>query len=129
MLFFLGVSLVTACDGEKQQRDEAASLSRAVDELRDAPNSDKAPKLKALRALGCNHADTCGFRDQCAEAYAEHVKGLEGIAKAKAMDDPFMSAAELKKAEETLKAAEAKTGACADRQGALVRQYRLRDLR
>ncbi len=123
------MSLVTACDDKSKQRDEAASLSRAVDELREAPNSAKADKLKGLRALGCNHADTCGFRDQCAEAYAEHVKGLEGIARAKAMDDPFRSAAELKKAEESLKSAEQKTGACADRQGQLVREYRLRDLR
>ncbi|MCB9589074.1 MAG: hypothetical protein H6718_26915 [Polyangiaceae bacterium] len=123
------MSGATACDDKTAIRDEAASLSRAVDELREAPNADKASKLKALRALGCNHADTCGFRDQCADAYGEHVKGLEGIAKAKAMDDPFMSASELKKAEEALKAAEEKTAACADRQGALVRQYRLRDLR
>lgn len=129
MLFFLGVSVVTACNEKSALRDEAASLSRAVDDLRDAPNADKASKLKALRALGCNHGDTCGFRDQCAEAYAEHVKGVEGIAKAKALEDPLRSAAELKKAEESLKSAGEKTAACADRQGALIREYRLRDLR
>lgn len=122
------MSVVTGCNEKSQLRDEAASLSRAVDDLRDAPNADKASKLKALRALGCNHGDTCGFRDQCAEAYAEHVKGVEGIAKAKALEDPFMSAAELKKAEESLESAGEKTAACADRQGALIREYRLRDL-
>lgn len=134
-LLFLGGGLLfsaVACGGscaDPAHRDEAAKLSRAIDGLRDAPNSAKASHLEQLRKATCSHGDTCGLRDRCAQAYALHVDALQLISAARKETDAAKQLLAVTKAELELKQALTKTAACTDAQGELIRAHRLGDLR
>jgi hypothetical protein len=127
-LLFSALGCSGSC-AEPAHRDEAATLSRAIDSLRDAPNAAKAAYLDELRKAPCSHGDTCGLRDRCADAYALHVEALARIDAARKESDVAKQLLGVTKAELELKQALTKTAACTDAQGELIRAHKLGDLR
>ncbi len=104
-------------------------LSRAIDQLREAKNEDKAPKLEALRATACSQPDTCGVRDRCALAYTTHQAGLDALSEARRAADPTLQAASITRAEQLLATSKAQMTQCVDSQGELIRAHKLGDLK
>ncbi|MBX3182905.1 MAG: hypothetical protein KIT72_18070 [Polyangiaceae bacterium] len=117
------------CGKSGEHRDEAAVVSRAIDQLREAKNEDKAPRLAALRATPCSQPDTCGVRDRCALAYATHQEGLGALSEARRTADPSVQATSITRAEQLLATAKAQMTQCVDSQGELIRAHKLGDLK
>lgn len=76
----LAMLVLTGCDGHEQRR--AAELSRlgpAIDQLRQAPNRDKAEFLERLRSIPCEDVELCALRSLCLAAYERHTRALKTI--------------------------------------------------
>ena len=113
---------------EIDEQQSAARVARAIELVREAPNSAKAEPLAALAKLGCSGTDVCKTRDACAHAYTEHVEALTlpAAARQKLADGDAAEAAKLLGAAEAkLAAADAKVTACTDAEGSLRRHYKL----
>jgi hypothetical protein len=57
--------------------DDAPRVVRAIELLRDAPNDEKAPHLRALVAEPCSSPDVCVLKELCVGAYERHVRALD----------------------------------------------------
>lgn len=123
-----GIALL-GCGRDGAHRDEASVVSRAIDQLREAENADKAPSLVALRAVSCSHPDTCGVRDRCARAYSAHHDGLKALSDARGGTDAKLQALAVTVAEGELARAKTLMSECVDAQAELIRAHKLRDLK
>ena len=127
-LALLGLTLACSSAEEQAAQRSAAQVARAIEVLRNAPNSAKAQPLATLARLGCTGADVCKTRDACTAAYTEHVDALTltAAAKQKLTDGNNLEAAKLLSAsEQKLANADAKVTACTDAEGSLRRRYKL----
>ncbi len=109
------------------EKAEAGRISRAVDLLRAAPNSQKGELLDTLKSVSCETADLCELQKQCVAGYGQHVFALSEIARAKASmaaGNSADAAGVLGSAQTELAEAEPKIGVCADAQGAAHRKYK-----
>lgn len=127
-IFATVVALAACAHDDGPERSEAAAVSRAVEALRNADNSQKNAPLAALRAVPCSVPDICAAQSFCVAAYEEHVRALTLIDAAKTA--AASAAAEtlrdaLAAAEAGLARAKAQTDECATKQGALARKYRV----
>ncbi len=131
----LGLLLtLAACRSEQERAFEAelATLGRAIDSLRDAPNAGKAPLLEALKTSRCHDPRACELKSRCIRAYMTQRSGLEASARAAALlgnADPaaaLAAAAELQRAEANLLEAKHLGDECATAQGELLRASRAR---
>lgn len=131
-LIGLLIAGAASCERDEQrerERTEAEQLLFAVTALREAEGDAKAPRLSALRALPCTAPEACELRDSCAQAYALHLRGVDGVRAVRhALDTdasaPELAAKALDQAEKDVVAARRETARCADLHGALVRRYR-----
>jgi hypothetical protein len=121
-IFLSACSRDRAIDPELQR--EASALLQGVDRLRQAANADKPVQLASLTALPCSHAETCGLKDRCVDAYRGFVKALGDIARIESalVNSTTLSPADLAGAQHALDTAREKTLACANQQGELVRR-------
>jgi hypothetical protein len=120
------------CERRAEARQELARVSFALDRLRAAPNSRKAPELEALRATHCKRAEVCRLRDHCAEAYVLHLRALENSSTARqALAEPATPGSPraleladlLGSAEHLLESARKRTVECAEEQAILTTRY------
>ena len=97
---------------------ELSRINKAIDDLRMAENSGKAPFLKQLRAEVCQ--EHCVLRDKCIEAYEAHIEALSLIEDAgrRGKDE---AARRLDQAEGRLKEALVQIKACTSLQAELSR--------
>jgi hypothetical protein len=58
---------------------EVTHVAHLVNQLRDAPNAAKAPKLEALQNATCARPEVCQLQQLCVQAYALEAKAL-GVA-------------------------------------------------
>jgi len=124
----LGLALACSSAEEQAAQRSAAQVARAIEVLRNAPNSAKAEPLSTLAKLGCTGADVCKTRDACTGGYAMHVEALTltAAAKQKLADGDAGDAAKLLNASEQKLAASApKVTACTDLEASLRRRYKL----
>jgi hypothetical protein len=112
------------------QKAEAGRISRAIDVLREAPNSQKGELFAALKNANCETPDLCELKRLCAAGYAQHLSGLDQTTRAKALlaDGGAEAATEaisaLGAATTALSQAETQIALCADAQGAAHRKYK-----
>lgn len=78
--FLLTMSFGCA-NSSREEREEFARISRAIDGLRNAENAHKAQMIQPLRAAACHHY--CELRDQCVGAYEVHIRALDAIERAR----------------------------------------------
>jgi hypothetical protein len=106
-------------------------VAHAVEQLRSAPNSGKAPLLQSLKRQPCTSADVCELQRVCVAAYEELVGAHEGVSALEralsgdgAAPPAASAAAALASAEQSVE--RARTGAqhCADLQATLARRYK-----
>lgn len=111
---------------------EAAGLSHGIDNLRQAPNSQKAEQLGLLRQMPCSEPELCELKRECERAYAKHVAALARVDQVKSeiekgeeegLDD------ELDGARAALIEAEAETQGCVGLQAAVKVSYGLEKAR
>ena len=110
------------------RRGEAASVARAVEALRQAPNAEKAPFLKALKAAPCDAEDVCALKKACVDAYVLEQAALDAVsavrARTRTADGLNSDAVDLlANAERDLGRSRELTKACADLEGAARRTY------
>jgi hypothetical protein len=117
-----------ACDGGgAEQRAEVASVTVAIDRLRDAPNATKSGFLLVLRKTACTLPDACGLRDQCAAAYTDQVQALAEIMKLKQSGGAIASdPAQVAAIEQKLARARDGAKACVDGEAKLIDRYRVK---
>jgi hypothetical protein len=112
------------------QKAEAGRISRAIDVLREAPNAQKGALFAQLQNASCELPDLCELKRLCVAGYAEHLRGLDQTAHAKALlaDSGAEAATEaiaaLGAAKTALSKAEPQIAQCADAQGAAHRKYK-----
>jgi hypothetical protein len=115
-----------ASAGEKA---EAGRISRAIDQLRDAPNARKSELLDALKAVSCETAELCELQRTCVDGFGQHVFALAETTRAKSLMSTAEGAAEAARildfAQSELAQAAPKISHCADTQGATKRKYKL----
>ena len=125
--------LCVGCSGarEQQRRAEAGRLGRAIDALREAPNPEKRPLLRALESEPCSAAELCALKQTCVDAYARHLNALDGVqASRRALEDrepetDSRRVAELVAASERELAEARRLGErCAELRGEAQRRYR-----
>jgi hypothetical protein len=127
----LALGACVACEVEPEEQVEkrsAGAVSRAVEQLRSAPNEAKAARLAELRQVACANVVICQARDLCADAYAEHVEGvaLTGAARLQIEQGKDVEAAGvLIAAEQKLQRASERIAHCTDHQASLRRRYKL----
>jgi hypothetical protein len=132
----LALALCASCAGEEEQelRREAARVSRAVDVLRAAPNTQKSPRLAALQATACQAQDVCDTKQACVVAYQHHLAAIAGTraashavnAEEALSPDAARAAAELaERSEAELEKGKELNRKCLALQGQLRRKYRL----
>ena len=124
-----GLSLAAlGCDSSaNQERQSAADVARAEEQLRSADNSRKASLLGALDAA-CAGKEPCEVQRLCRAAYERHVTAvsLTAAAKQQLTDGRAEEAAKLLgAAEEKLKQAQGEVATCTVRAGDLRRRYKL----
>ena len=126
----IGLLLVAAlgCDSsESRERQSAAIVVRAEEQLRSAENSGKARLLSALDGP-CAGREPCDVQRLCRAAYQLHVTALSltGAAKQQLADGRAEEAAKLLgAAEEKLAQAQGEVASCTLRAGELRRRYKL----
>jgi hypothetical protein len=126
---------VGACDDEEKlaRLREASETVRTVEQLRNAPNDAKRPRLAALEKLTCTAQDVCDLQRICTKAYRRHQSALDsaralrhaigqdgGTSKQAAQASKLLS-----KAKRELERARFMTRQCARQQGRVVRAYDL----
>jgi hypothetical protein len=111
------------------EKAEAGRLSRAVDQLRDAPNPQKGELLDALKAVHCETTELCELQRTCVDAFGQHVFALAETTRAKSLMATPEGTAEAARildfAQSELSQAAPKVSHCADVQGATKRKYKL----
>jgi hypothetical protein len=127
-------SLPAACRSQEARALEAeiARLGRAIDELRDAPNAAKAPRLRALDSEPCSQPLACELKSLCVRAYTRHLVSLDSSERARNLlaqpdggtEAALAAASALNQAEAQQAEAAGLTHACAARQGELRREHR-----
>jgi hypothetical protein len=123
MLVFAASTLGCERDESRAERLEFARLSRAVDVLRTAENSQKRPPFERLRAEACEFF--CDYQKLCIAAYELHLEGLSAIEEARllaATADEALVAPALGLAEAKISEARRRTTECAAKQGEIERQ-------
>jgi hypothetical protein len=125
-----------ACRSSEARRLEAevASLSHAIDNLRNAPNGGKAALLAALEKTACERPEACELKRSCVTAYQRHLSALRASERARALladkdggtAAVISAASELNRAESELSQAGTLTDRCTADQGALSRKVRAR---
>jgi hypothetical protein len=127
-------SLVACHDEEEMARlSEAAETVRAVEQLRNAPNDAKRPRLTALEKLECTAKDVCDLQRICTKAYRRHQSALDSArALRHALDQDGGTRKQaanyrklLSKAKRELERARFMTRQCALQQGRVVQAYDL----
>lgn len=123
----------SALEGSREARQEAARLSRVIDRLREADNTQKQPWLKVLQAEPCK--ELCALKQVCESAYREHVSALDAIREVQAygtaipsepgVDEGVLVAAKLEEAERKLQAARELSNRCVDAQGSVKLRLKL----
>jgi hypothetical protein len=120
-----------ACKGDEVEvAAEVGRVVHAVRMVRRAGPDDKVAPLEVLAAVEAT-GEALEFRDLCAEAYGLYVRGVGGIANArgalagKADMYTERAAESLAQAEKDLERSQALAKACADREGELVRRFKL----
>ena len=126
---------VGACDDDEElaRLRQASETVRAVEQLRNAPNDAKRPRLAALEKLECKAQDVCDLQRICTKAYRRHQSALDsaralrhaigqdgGTAKQAAQASKLLS-----KAKRELERARFMTRQCARQQGRVVQAYDL----
>jgi hypothetical protein len=103
LLVILGLLLGAQGCGvsDEAKRAEVASVTVAIDRLRDAPNANKAAFLTSLKQTPCSLPDVCQLRDLCVAAYTKLVDSRAQIAQLKATE---MSATEIAAKSQTVQA-------------------------
>jgi hypothetical protein len=116
----------TACGvSEESKRAEVASVTVAIDRLRDAPNAGKAEQLTLLRKTPCTLPDVCQLRDACAAAYGKQVEALAQITQLKEQGTAASDmAARFLAVQEQLARARDEAKACVDGEARLLERYR-----
>ena len=113
-------------DPDAQQ--SAGRISRAVEQLRSAPNDHKATALAELKRVACSGPDVCETRAACDMAYTQHIEALDltAAAKLKLGDGQGEESAKLLgAAQEKLSQAALLVSLCTEREAALRRRYKL----
>jgi hypothetical protein len=113
-------------DAAAQQ--SAGRIARAIEVVRDAPNTGKATALASLAQAACVGPDVCETKSACQSAYALHVEAttLTQAAKLKLSQGDSAEAGRLLGASERkLSEASPKVEACLTRESALRRRYKL----
>lgn len=110
---------------EEAKRAEVASVTVAIDRLRDAPNPAKSDFLVLLRKTVCTLPDVCALRDSCAKAYGKQVDALAQIQKLRSQGTAATDLAELYRAVQTqLGEARDEAKVCVDNEAKLLDRYR-----
>jgi hypothetical protein len=110
---------------EEARRAEVASVTVAIDRLRDAPNPAKSDFLVLLRKTVCTLPDVCALRDSCAKAYGKQVDALAQIQKLRAQGTPATDLAELYRAVQTqITEARDEAKTCVDNEAKIIDRYR-----
>ena len=111
------------------EKAEAGRISRAIDQLRDAPNPEKAALLDALKAVPCETAELCELQRSCVDGFGQHVFALAETSRAKSLMTTPEGSAEAARildfAQSELSEAAPKINHCATTQGATKRKYKL----
>jgi hypothetical protein len=123
------VSLAASgCDSTaERERESAAQVARAEEQLRTADNPRKGSVLGSLDAP-CVGKEPCEVQRLCRAAYRLHVEAVDltGAAKQKLAQGSAEEAAKLLgSAQEKLEQAGGEVANCTLRAGALRRQYKL----
>jgi hypothetical protein len=131
----LATGSLTACHDEEEMArlSEAAETVRAVEQLRNAPNEAKRPRLAALEKLECTAKDVCDLQRICTKAYRRHQSALDSaraLRHAMGQDGGVRKQGRkagklLSKAKRELERARFMTRQCARQQGRVVRAYDL----
>jgi hypothetical protein len=126
ILLFLGGLAALGCGrSEEAKRAEVASVTVAIDRLRDAPNPNKPEFLQFLANTPCSIEDVCALKKDCADAYAEQVSALAAISQLKAASASGADAsAKLVAIQGQLERARDGAKACVDREARLLDRYR-----
>lgn len=66
--------------GDAVERAQTAQVSFAIDQLRNAPNSNKQLLLKTLRQVPCSVEAACALKRVCLEAYTTYIESLNQTA-------------------------------------------------
>ena len=123
----LVIGAIAACGrSDEDKRAEVASVTVAVDRLRDAPNQDKSDFLLVAKKTECSLLDVCALRDHCTSAYELQVNALAQIERMKQRsllpeNDP---AEHLASIQAQLSAARDAAKACVDEEAKLLDRYK-----
>jgi hypothetical protein len=110
---------------DEQKRAEVASVTVAIDRLREAPNVGKSEFLALLKKTPCTLEDVCRMRDACAVAYGKQVEALAQIQRLREQGTAAADMAERYLAVEgLLKAARDEAKSCVDEEARLLDRYR-----
>ncbi|HKO51873.1 MAG TPA: hypothetical protein VJV79_29390 [Polyangiaceae bacterium] len=111
------------------EKAEAGRLNHAIDQLRQASNTQKAQLLDGLKGVTCQTAELCELQRVCVDGYGQHVFALAETARAKSLIGTPNGAAEAARildfAQSELAEAAPKISHCADAQGVTQRKYKL----
>jgi hypothetical protein len=131
----LVLGLIACSSTDPAKKSEAAALSRAIEALREAPNSAKNEALSNLRGLPCSDAEICAAQSACVAGYEGLVRALEDVESGKALaaapsanrppDDQKTLTETLARAQASLERSKPLTEKCATAQGELIRKYKL----
>jgi hypothetical protein len=81
------IALLAACSCRGDPaRDQASTLVRLVNDLREAPNPAKRGPLDRLKSMTCSFPDVCEAQAACVDAFQHHVHGIELGAQLHAVD-------------------------------------------
>ncbi|MGC4063750.1 MAG: hypothetical protein QM784_03735 [Polyangiaceae bacterium] len=125
-LLLLGCLGAAGCgQSEQAKRAEVASVTVAIDRLRDAPNPNKPEFLQYLASTPCSLEDVCALKKACADAYAEQVAALSAIAQLKSASDSGANAGgKLAAIQGQLERAREGAKACVEQEARLLDRYR-----
>lgn len=124
------------CRSAEERRFEAevATLDRAIDAVRAAPNEGKQALLDVLERTPCEDPEVCRVRSICLDAYRAHVAAVAAKDRARdllgspggGVESRQRAAEELSLADRELGRAKAGATRCASEQGNLRRRARQR---
>jgi len=120
-------------EGNALERAQTAQVSFAIDQLRNAPNSNKQLLLKTLRQVPCSVEPACALKRVCLEAYTTYIESLNQTAAVRvalrtsseptATLKPQAILEELLKAESKLRASRAALAQCEQSQSSAKLGY------
>jgi hypothetical protein len=126
IVFGFGLLFALGCGpSDEAKRAEVASVTVAIDRLRDAPNPNKSQFLQNLASTPCSIEDVCALKKVCADAYAEQVTALAAISQLKTADATGPDAgARLAAIQTQLTDARDAAKACVEQEARLIDRYR-----